>query len=314
MKGKWGLVIILLVPSFILLSASISYSRTWYVKPDGTGDAPTIKAAIDSSMAGDTVLVALGTYTIESRIRCTGKSNLTILSEEGPENTDIVGSGSNVSFDIPGLSNFILKGFTISKCPIYVYWCSDVIIENNILKSGAPLILEAGGGHEIRDNLIYSCEIGIDCSDYCMDVKIYNNTIAYCHSSYGWPAGSGICLGAGSYTIYNNIITNNTYGIVSISTTVYLDCNNVWGNTENNYDLTFFPDPTGTNGNISLDPQFCGDDPLESSNFYLQSDSPCAPGNHPDGYDCSLIGKYSVGCGSTSVREASWGKIKSIFK
>jgi len=58
-----------------------AYSRVWYVRNDGTGDAPTIQAAIDSAAAGDTIILAKGIFTEQSIIRCTDKNNLVITSE-----------------------------------------------------------------------------------------------------------------------------------------------------------------------------------------------------------------------------------------
>ena len=52
----------LLAAASLLLTATPSLARTWYITPDGTGDAPTIQAGVDSSAAGDTVEVACGTY------------------------------------------------------------------------------------------------------------------------------------------------------------------------------------------------------------------------------------------------------------
>jgi predicted outer membrane repeat protein len=46
----------------LLLPAGPAAAATWLVLPDGTGDVPTIAAGLDSAAAGDTVLVACGTY------------------------------------------------------------------------------------------------------------------------------------------------------------------------------------------------------------------------------------------------------------
>lgn len=73
----------------------------------------------------------------------------------------------------------------------------------------------------------------------------------------------------------------------------------------------------GIEGNFSLDPLFCDPD---NDDFTLAADSPCAPGNHPDGVDCGLIGAFDVGCGSTAgspdlaVKAVTWGQVKGMFR
>jgi hypothetical protein len=46
----------------VLISPTSPSARTWYIEPDGSGDAPTIQAGVDSAAVGDTVLVAPGVY------------------------------------------------------------------------------------------------------------------------------------------------------------------------------------------------------------------------------------------------------------
>ena len=53
----------LLTCVWVLASVSVTSARTWYITPDGTRDAPTIKAGADSAAYGDTLLLADGAYT-----------------------------------------------------------------------------------------------------------------------------------------------------------------------------------------------------------------------------------------------------------
>lgn len=53
----------LLAPLCLLaLLAAPAFAVTWVVHPDGTGDVPTIQAAIDSAHSGDVVELTDGVY------------------------------------------------------------------------------------------------------------------------------------------------------------------------------------------------------------------------------------------------------------
>jgi len=98
------------------------HSRSlWYVNAAGTGDAPTIQAAIDSTFDGDTVMVAAGTYTGTGNrdIEFRGKRIL-VVAESGRDLTTIdcqSAYGDNHAgfiFDSGEDSTSVLEGFTVT--------------------------------------------------------------------------------------------------------------------------------------------------------------------------------------------------------
>ena len=89
-------------------------------------------------------------------------------------------------------------------------------------------------------------------------------------------------------------------------------CSDIYGNAAGDW-VGFIADQYGTEGNFSACPSFCH---VGLRDLHLCDESPCAPGNHPEGYLCDLIGARGVGCacGPTGVEPTTWGSIKSTYR
>jgi len=119
------------------------------------------------------------------------------------------------------------------------------------------------------------------------------------------PVGGIEMFGGGS--VSNTIIAWSEGAACSGNGTY--TCTNLYGNTGGD---TICGIDGG--GNFSADPQFCAADPAGSRNVAIQSDSPCAPENHPGGGTCGLIGFGTIGCGTVDVEERSWSGVKSLYR
>ncbi|MCP4291824.1 MAG: T9SS type A sorting domain-containing protein [bacterium] len=115
------------------------------------------------------------------------------------------------------------------------------------------------------------------------------------NSTSGNGFGGGIAIQWNANPIIDKcIISGSTagQGIFCSSATPVVSCTNIFGNAGGD-------DVCGTDngGNFSADPLFCG---IEGSEYNLNSNSPCAPGNHPGGLcDGELIGAKTAGCGES---------------
>jgi hypothetical protein len=297
-----------------LVAAGSSQSRTWRVNADETGDAPTIQAAIDSSAAGDTITLASGSFTLNSNIQFHSKTTLVINSDAGQAPTDLIlgewflacDGCAGISFDSISFRNGLGRVLSF-------YMSSDVRISNCVfLQNGldylkSAVLFQRCDGIDLRNNVFAGNYSGVFFYDTNSNIAIYGSTLL---------ANVSVALeldGVLTCTITHSIVSGSSYGIVGSATGLSTECNDVCSNGVN-YAILDFPDPTGLNGNISVDPQFCSVDPVAYNNYMLQSDSPCAPGNHPGGSQCGLIGCKEVGCGPDATEKTSWSRMKRLFK
>ena len=162
------------------------------------GDYPTIQAAINAAVSGDTVLVAPGTYV--ENINFNGKT-ITVESEAGPESTIIDGnkSGTVVTLTSGEGRSTILRGFTVRNG--YAFDGGGINIGNS-----SPSII----GNIITSNQACSgCGINVYFgSPLVQSNRISVNTTSYSICSGG--SGGGLYLGgAASAEILDNEILDN---------------------------------------------------------------------------------------------------------
>jgi len=123
--------------------------RVWHVRTDGSGDAATVQAGIDSAISGDEVVVETGRYVENINFR--GK-NIYLHSAEGPENTILDGSGqelSVVTINSGETREAVLEGFTITGGKGTTFGDDVFSLGGGVLVIDAsPMIV----GNIIRDN------------------------------------------------------------------------------------------------------------------------------------------------------------------
>jgi hypothetical protein len=206
------------------------------IRVDGSGDAPTVQAGIDSSRHGDTVLVGPGTYY--ENIDLKGRQ-IHLKGEEGAEATILDGSRGDTSViacHSGETLDTIIEGFTITGgvgqvgCArqgggIYIL-SSAAVIRGNVIRGNTaiatpPCFASFGGGMEITDssapvliegNLIednFSTGLGggISLGTPCV---VQDNVIRLNRTGKGDGGGVYIGAGRGPITVRRNLIVENT--------------------------------------------------------------------------------------------------------
>jgi hypothetical protein len=284
MRNDFRMQCLLGIAVAVCVSASTGFARTWYVAQDGSGDAPTIWAANDSAEGGDTVLVGPGTHQTDLAIRL--KNGVVIISEQGPFATRLVPEPPFTP------SNAFVFVYTGRPTEVSGFWIEGFVY---CLADDAPISIVNSEYVHITNNVLIN--------NGGKAIATINAGPAFVIIRGNTLVNSGV-LGNPSGAIESNIILGRIVGPATASV-VY--CNCMLNVADAGDDAEY---------NFESDPEFCGSP--ENGNLFLQSDSPCAPGNAPPPMTefCGPggIGALPVGCGTSPVESTTWGSIKSLYK
>ena len=295
--------------------------RNWLVDPVGTGDAPTIQAAIDSSIHGDTILLATGVYTGEGNrdLSFHGKL-LTLMSESGAESTTI---------DLDGTLQHPARGFLFDNWEDSNAVVGGITICNGWTNNGGGIFCDVGTAPRITNCVITGnhaeslgggiaiqqaaprfefCEISHNYAQQggaCYMIRVGAAVFSNCSivANEASPYSNGECDGLycfrSSPIVENSIIAfhpRREAVFCEISGSPQISCTNIYGNEGGNW-VGCIDSLALLYGNMEADPLFCD---TADHNFRLLDDSPCAPLNN----SCNeLIGAYPVGCDPMDVEE-----------
>lgn len=242
-------------------TANISeYGGGVYVSGDARITGNTITG--NSADNGGGVYVA-GSATIESN---SIRGNIATLGGfTFGHGAGICYEGSGGTVTIRG-NTIVANSAVVSGAGIYS-GIGAITIANNVIGSNSSEFgggggITAGGNATIVNNTIAGNKGG--GASVSGAATLANNTIIGNSASDG-----GGIVSSGTVILANNIIAFNATGLFLSSGTLALSHNDIYGNAS--YDVKGVADPTGANGNISVDP-------IVSNRFHdihLQPDSPC---------------------------------------
>ncbi|MGE3165464.1 MAG: right-handed parallel beta-helix repeat-containing protein [Planctomycetota bacterium] len=198
-------------------------------------DFPTLQAAIDVAQAGDTVLVAPGTYL--ENISFVGKA-ITVRSSSGPEQTTIDGSAQTAGPNFRSVVRFlngegadsVLEGFTLTGG-------TGSLVPDPLGNMGQPhggAVVGTGASPTLRDCRIIANAVtgGLGNGAYFADVQgtLRMQDVVLQSNGAGTNIGALFVIGVGATELVNcsfldNVSAADAAGAVLATATVHLtDC------------------------------------------------------------------------------------------
>ncbi len=328
----------------MLLLAGNSMAITIHVP----ADQADIAAGLAAASAGDTVLVACGTYD-EWDLEMS--SGVVLLGATGDPDCVTIDAGGNsrvILFD-GTLAGTAVEGITFtggnfSAGPGMYFWHAVAEVRNCVVvdNTGASFgggvyvryedsdvsfdgCLFTGNSSSIDGGAIYAMNVNSlsfnnctfsgnsavgDGGAFMLYYSICDITACTIDANSAGQYGGGLTASQSTANFQRCIISNSTDGeaVFRYASGVINLACTDLYGNEGGDWTVHVVDQADINDNIYADPLYCGID--GSGNYWLRNDSPCGPTRPGCGEG---MGAWGVGCEGTSTAESSWGRVKSLY-
>lgn len=324
--------------ALVLGIAALTWAETYEV-PDLELGISEIQEAMNRASAGDTVLVKPGVYdNVSFHDTPFGHRSFIVMMKDGvllkgSDRRDVRIDQTDADYGIlcmdvgaaAVIESLTIRG-TLGRLPVPADDGDGRSLVAGIacLDAASPTVADVTI-EEVATGLVVRSDTGPSspfvqgleiarCDHH--GVYVYGNgaPVLIDHSTIVSNFDHGIYLYNGAATLSNcNITHNGKNGVRSYLSSVSIEyCNVYWNDRAGGDSLDYYglADPTGQDGNVSVDPFYCDLDGVTRYNYRLDEASPLL-GSGEGGTD---IGAWGEGCQGTPVEETSWGSIKALFR
>ncbi|MCK4303686.1 MAG: hypothetical protein KAY24_05550, partial [Candidatus Eisenbacteria sp.] len=299
--------IVLVLCCGVLFWIGVAAAETYTVRPDGTGDYPTIQTAIDAVVDGDVIELTDGTFYGDGNrdLDYLGKA-ITVRSQSGIQLGSIIDcEGSEVEphrgfwFHSGETAGTVLEGITIHNG-----WAAG---PDPLDYSGGGVLCSEGASPQLVDVVFLYNFATQGGAVMCIDESTLTLKGCMFVDNSAIIGGGMFCTGGSTPTLLNCTFIGNAaeafgggiycraYGFPTLESTIIafsqsgeaiysnytpcasMVCCDVYGNAGGDW-VGCIEELYGVDGNISEDPLFC--DP-GGGDWTLQACSPCAPFSPP---------------------------------
>lgn len=300
--------ILLFLMAFSLLSASQVHARDWHVP----SQALTIKAAVDSAITGDVVVIAAGTYTDCTDINGNNVAHIAIM-KNGVDLRGETGDPADVILDANWQGRCLemrsfsdttrVTGITFRRGKasnpfgsgggVFAYAAKPYF--KDCVFDSCDADFAGGGVNVLAGELTVENCVFIDCGtdNIGAAIRVTSSPLTVTSTTIFRSRGPALHYASEAPEISQTIIVNGDDKAITRNNTSdptpNISCTDIWGNEEDWTD--FLVELANNNDNISVNPLFCN--PL-FGDLSIYSTSECSPDFNPS---CGLIGARSVVCG-----------------